>query len=103
VLVLALVRSLPLALVVLALLGFTMIVNGALSNTLLQTLAPDHLRGRIVSVYTLVAIGLAPLGAIQAGAIAEKFSSGVAIGAGALVCLVATMLAGRVKDLQATK
>jgi MFS family permease len=103
VLVLALVRSLPLALVVLALLGFTMIVNGALSNTLLQTLAPDHLRGRIVSVYTLVAIGLAPLGAIQAGAIAETFSSGVAIGAGALVCLVATMLAGRVKDLQATK
>jgi len=47
---LAAARNLWIILPVLAMIGFAMIINGAIANTLLQTLAPDHLRGRVVSV-----------------------------------------------------
>ncbi len=49
----------------------TMTLLGA-SNTLIQTLSPDHVRGRAISVYTMVAIGLVPGGALVVGAIGSE-------------------------------
>ncbi len=61
--------SLWIALPVLFVIGTaTMTLLGA-SNTLIQTLSPDHVRGRAISVYTMVAIGLVPGGALVVGAI----------------------------------
>ncbi|HEX5274343.1 MAG TPA: MFS transporter [Candidatus Rubrimentiphilum sp.] len=61
--------SLWLALPVLFVIGTsTMTLLGA-SNTLIQTLSPDHVRGRAISVYTMVAIGVVPGGALVVGAI----------------------------------
>jgi MFS family permease len=48
----------------------TMTFLGA-SNTLIQTLSPDHVRGRAISVYTMIALGLVPGGALIVGAIAS--------------------------------
>ncbi len=69
VLSLGFIWNLWLALPVLFLIGTaTMTLLGA-SNTLIQTLSPDHVRGRAISVYTMVAIGLVPGGALIVGAI----------------------------------
>src|SRR5207249_5857684 len=53
-------RVLPLSMVLLALTGCAMIVNNSITNTLLQTSAPDHLRGRIMGFYSFVFVGMAP-------------------------------------------
>ncbi|MCX7967964.1 MAG: MFS transporter [Armatimonadetes bacterium] len=63
----AFVKSFPLALITLALIGFGMVMQNATSNTLVQTLTPDELRGRVMGVYSLVFIGLAPIGSLFYG------------------------------------
>ena len=50
-----------------------MVVNSVLTNTLLQTEAPDQLRGRVMGVYSFLVLGLAPFGSFQAGWVAEHF------------------------------
>ena len=86
-------RSIPLALGLLGLIGLVMIVTGAIANTLLQTLAPDDLRGRVVSVYTLVSVGFAPIGALQAGAVAERWGAPGALALGGLICVIGAVIA----------
>jgi len=94
-------RSFGLALLLLALTGCAMIVNNALTNTLLQTHVPDALRGRVMGFYSFVFVGLSPFGAFQAGAFAERFGAPVAIAGGGLVCALAMLLAAwRVPELR---
>ena len=61
------------AVVLLFLLGFYSIVFMASCNTTLQLSAPDGLRGRVMSLYTLMFGGAFPFGALMIGAIAEAF------------------------------
>jgi MFS family permease len=89
----AAVRSFGLALLLLALAGCAMIVTTALANTMLQTLVPDALRGRVMAFYAFVFVGMAPLGAFQAGFVAEHQGAPMAIAVGGVVCLVAVGLA----------
>jgi MFS family permease len=99
----ALSRSFALSLVLLALAGCAMIVNNALTNTMIQTIVPDHLRGRIMGFYSFVFVGLSPLGAFQAGAFAERFGAPWAVGVGGLVCAaVVAIAAWRVPELRAS-
>jgi MFS family permease len=67
--------------------GWTMALNGILGNTMLQTEAPDHLRGRVMGVYSFLVLGLAPFGSLQAGWISEHLGVRWSIGLGGLVCL----------------
>jgi len=60
-----------------------MIVNNSISNTLLQTAAPDHLRGRIMGFYSFVFVGMAPFGAFLFGIVAEHVGVPATIAAGA--------------------
>ncbi len=70
VLALAFVPTLAVALPVLFCVGVgTLALLGA-TNTLIQTLSPDDVRGRALSIYTMIAIGVVPLGALVDGAIA---------------------------------
>src|SRR6059036_1318213 len=75
----AAVRSVGVALVLLALAGCAMIVTTALANTMLQTLVPNELRGRVMAFYAFVFVGTAPLGAFQAGLVAEHTGAPFAI------------------------
>ncbi len=69
VLVLAFVPSLRLAVCVLFVIGVgTMAMMGA-TSTLIQILSPDDVRGRALSIYTMIAIGVMPLGSLVDGAI----------------------------------
>lgn len=75
--------------------GGAMIANNAVTNTLLQTLSPDHLRGRVMGAYAFVFTGMAPLGSYQAGLVAEHFGIRAEIAIGGLVCLVGSLLLWR--------
>jgi len=67
--------------------GFTMILNNAVANTLLQTLVPDSFRGRVMAAYALVFIGFSPIGQLFGGMVASRFGVQWAIGGGAVVML----------------
>lgn len=84
---LALSRSVWLSAALLVTVGFTMILNNALANTLLQTIVPDALRGRVMAAYALVFIGFSPIGHLVGGLVASRFGVQWAIGGGALVML----------------
>ncbi|MFN0178642.1 MAG: MFS transporter [Gemmatimonadales bacterium] len=77
--------------VVLMLTGLTMALNAIMTNTILQTSAPDYLRGQIVGLYSFIVIGLAPFGSAQAAWIGEQFGPSRAILIGGAVCLVAAL------------
>jgi len=81
----ALSRSFALSLLFLIGGGWGLITQNALTNTLLQTSVPDHLRGRVMSVYALMFLGMMPLGNLQAGVVAEHLGAPVAVVLGASV------------------
>ena len=71
----AYLRVFPLALVLLFLVGGGTILAAASTNTILQTIVEDRLRGRVASFYTLAFLGVAPRGNHAAGAIAAKMGA----------------------------
>jgi MFS family permease len=81
-------HSMPVAAVILLVVGFAMLLNGALANGLLQSIVPDELRGRVVAAYIFVYVGLAPIGAFLAGVVANALGVLWAIGGGAAVMLL---------------
>jgi MFS family permease len=81
-----------LSLALLAGVGFCMVANNATGNTIIQSYVPDHLRGRLMSVWTLVLVGLAPFGSFFTGWLAERTSAPLAISVGALICLAAAIV-----------
>jgi MFS family permease len=67
----------------------------ASSNTLIQSLIPDAMRGRVMSLYAMMFMGMAPLGALLAGAAATKFGAPVTVAAGGAVCLAGALVFAR--------
>jgi MFS transporter, ENTS family, enterobactin (siderophore) exporter len=91
-----LVRSLPVALVFLALAGMGDLISEVLRNALLQHYTPDPLRGRVSSLY-LGQVNTAPaLGNVEAGAVAQLFSPVVSVVSGGLACVAGALLLGLV-------
>src|SRR5207245_5567580 len=80
-----------LSLVLIAGVGFAMIAFSATANTTVQTVAPDHLRGRVMSVYMLVFAGSIPFGNLITGGLAHLYAAPVALLVGAGVILVAAV------------
>lgn len=83
---------LPLSLLALVGAGWGLIAMLNLSNALVQTLVPDDLRGRVLSIYTLTLFGLMPVGALLAGTLAEHYGAPAAVRVSALVALAAGAL-----------
>jgi MFS family permease len=84
----AISRTYALSLVLLALAGFCMILNNASVNALLQSRTPDRLRGRVMSVYVFMFVGMTPLGSLQAGALARWIGAPYALACGAAALLL---------------
>ena len=89
VLVFAVVRWLPLGLLVLVGVGWGFMVLANTANVLIQTLIPDALRGRVMGLYTLTFFGFMPIGALLAGGLAEWVGEPATVAFGALVSLLA--------------
>jgi predicted MFS family arabinose efflux permease len=85
---LAVSRIFPISLGLMLVVGFGAILMAATGNTTIQLSVPDHLRGRVMSVYTTVFSASVPLGAITFGAIASNFGSSLAIGLGGALTLI---------------
>jgi len=80
-------RFLPFTLAMGFLAGFGLILYVASTNTLVQLTIEDRYRGRVMSLYTLMFIGTAPLGALMAGGIAQRAGAPAATSACAVILL----------------
>lgn len=88
-------HTLAISIVMLALAGFGMMIQMAASNTFLQTIVEEDKRGRIVSLYTMAYIGVAPIGSLLAGALADRIGTQVTIAVGGIVCMIGAGLFAR--------
>jgi MFS family permease len=75
---------------------------GTIANTTIQTVAPPHLRGRVMSVYLLVYSGGMPLGNMFAGGLAVLFGAPISLLIGGMLSLVAA-IAGWIRRKPAEK
>jgi MFS family permease len=72
---LTLMRTLLPAMLMIALVGWSGVTSLALTNTLIQSMVPDTLRARVMSVFTMQLMGLGPIGALVAGVVAQWIGS----------------------------
>jgi MFS family permease len=86
-------RHLWLSLLLLMPTGFGMMVQMGATNTLLQVMVPDRLRGRVMSLYSMMFIGMGPIGALLGGAIATRIGAPMTVAIGGVVCLVGGAIA----------
>ncbi|MCB4757335.1 MAG: MFS transporter [Elusimicrobia bacterium] len=81
--------------VMIAVTGFGMIVEMAASNTVLQTIVDDDKRGRVMSLYAMAFMGMAPFGSLLAGAIANKMGAPVTLVFCGISCLLGALIFAR--------
>ena len=74
---------------ILALCGFAMMIQMGSSNTLIQSMSPDRLRGRVMSVYSMMFMGMAPFGALLAGAVADRLGASLTVACGGAISMLA--------------
>jgi MFS family permease len=80
-------RSFWLSALLLLPVGYSIMLQMSSSNTLIQVMVPDELRGRVMAVYTMMFMGMAPFGALFAGSIAEKLGAPLTVRLGAIACV----------------
>ena len=85
-------RNYTLSLAVLPLIGWSMVSQVATINTILQSTVPDELRGRVMSMFTFVFMGMMPFGSLLAGTTAQRFGAPATLMAGSSACLLAVGL-----------
>ena len=73
---------------ILILSGFTMMMQFTATNTLIQAMVPDQLRGRVMSLYSMMFIGMAPIGSLVAGKMAQHIGAPSTVALGGLASLV---------------
>jgi MFS family permease len=86
------VPSLALLLVI----GATQTLFMAIGNTLLQLNVPEQMRGRVMSVYSLIPMGLMPLGSMLMGSIGEVTGVPITVAGGAIIALAFAILSFRI-------
>ncbi len=85
-------RNLWLSLAILLPVGFSMITQMGATNTLIQSMVPDSLRGRVMSIYAMTMVGLSPFGSLFAGFAADHLGAPRAVAIGGVICLTAGAL-----------
>lgn len=89
--VLGLVQNFAVALVALVFVGMSAISFAGSSNILLQTLSPDEMRGRAISVFSMIILGLVPAGSLLLGSLASGVGLSHAIVTGGAISLLAAV------------
>ncbi len=72
--------------------GFGMMINLASCNTILQTMVDDDKRGRVMSIFAMAFMGMAPFGSLIAGALAHKIGAGSTLFIGGISCIFGGIL-----------
>jgi len=89
---LALTHNFYVALAFLFTAGFGMLLFFSTSNTVLQTIVPDEMRGRVMGVWSLVFGAMIPLGSLEAGAVAHWVGTPLALAFGAIICAASALV-----------
>ncbi|MCU1332199.1 MAG: transporter [Candidatus Angelobacter sp.] len=84
-------RNFYLSGLLLAVAGYCMIISVATINSLLQHLAEDHMRGRVMSIYSTAFLGLPPIGCLIAGSMAHVVGAPLAIAGMSAVALLGSL------------
>jgi MFS family permease len=87
-------RFLWLSSLILFVTGFAMMVQMASSNTIIQTIIEDDLRGRVMSFYAMSFIGMAPVGSLIAGSLAAKIGAPLTVMLGGIICTIGAFVFG---------
>jgi len=87
-------RSLWLSAMLLVPAGFFVMIEMAASNTLIQSMVPDRLRGRVMAVYSMMFMGMAPLGALGAGIAAAPLGAPETVAIGGAACIAGGLIFG---------
>lgn len=84
-------RSFWLSALLLVPVGFSMMLQMSSSNTLIQAMVPDELRGRVMAVYSMMFMGMAPIGALLAGSLAGVLGAPATVAIGGAVCIAGSV------------
>ncbi|HTI65110.1 MAG TPA: MFS transporter, partial [Gemmatimonadaceae bacterium] len=96
-----LARTVWFALIVLIVIGAGFMIEMAATNTILQTIVEERLRGRVMAFYTMAFLGTAPIGSLLAGIVADRVGVSATIIGGGVVCIAgAIWLAVRLPGLR---
>jgi MFS family permease len=76
-----------LSLLLLPIVGGGFMVQTASTNTILQTIVPEHLRGRVMAFYAMAFLGTAPIGSLVAGVVADRIGVPWTIFMGGIACI----------------
>jgi MFS family permease len=96
----ALSRSYLLSLLCLVLVGGAAVSTLGSINALLQSLSPDHLRGRVMSLHVFALMGLAPFGNLLMGWMASQWTATTAVVAGVFVCSLTVVSISTRRDVR---
>ena len=72
--------------------GFGLISFASTSNSIIQRLVKQEFRGRVMSIYVLMFIGLTPIGNFQIGLVSEHFGTSFALRAGSVIILICSVI-----------
>jgi MFS family permease len=81
-------RSVALSLIVLPIAGGGMMVTMAATNTVLQTIVEERLRGRVMSFYAMAFLGTAPVGSLISGVVADRLGPTTTVTIGGVACIL---------------
>jgi predicted MFS family arabinose efflux permease len=73
--------------------AFSLMLLGGSTNSIIQLLSRDDMRGRVVAFYAMGFLGMMPWGSLMLGWIAEHFGTSRAITVGGVICILAAILA----------
>jgi MFS family permease len=96
-------HTMTLSLLILPLVGAGFMVSMAATNTIVQTIVEEELRGRVMAFYTMAFLGTAPIGSLLSGVLADHIGAAETIQLGGLMCIVGGMVFGmrlpRIREL----
>lgn len=84
----ALMPSFHMGLVSMFFVGFFTLISLASINSWLQKESPDHARGRVMSIYTMMFFGITPFGSLLAGILAERYGAPLTLAGGGIACTI---------------
>ncbi len=84
-----------LSFVILIFCGFAMMMQLTSTNTLIQAMVPEQLRGRVMALYSMMFLGMTPLGSLLAGTLADHIGAPLTVAIGGLVSCIGGLVFAR--------
>jgi MFS family permease len=77
---------------ILPIVGMSMITQAASTNTLIQSMVPDAMRGRVMAIYAMMFMGMSPIGSLVEGWIAGRIGAPMTVVIGGCVCVAGAIV-----------